>query len=117
MTPPVIVPRANRTLDAVDNFSQAVLDTQIRLFCYRKVVHKRFIDQVVVFLRLQIPRRLRDKVESYLSRKVLDPQSNGQPADAPDAGAFDAASFLAGLMAEPAWQSAERAHPWRASTS
>ena len=64
----------------------AVLELQMRLFCYRKVVYKRFTDQIAGFIRLHFPRRLRDQGGSHLLEVVLGKES----------------SVLIELMAEPA---------------
>ena len=59
------------TLDGSDSLSAAVLDAQLRLFCYRKLVHKRFVDQVACYVRLHFPRALRDNLARHLRTAVI----------------------------------------------
>ena len=73
--PNTLAPRPADQSDAADNFSKAVLETQIRLYCYRKVVHKRFIDQIACYVRLHFSRALRDELTPHLRRAVLAPAS------------------------------------------
>jgi len=97
---------AMRVLDDEDNFSQAVLDTQLKLLCYRSVVHKRFIDQITSFVRLQFPRRLKQECAIFLQRAILTGETEGgSPANAKGGVGMDR---LTALMAEPVWQSTER---------
>ena len=48
-----------------DNFARTVKETQIRLWAYRRIVHKRFCDQIVLYARYHFPSSLlafKDKV-------------------------------------------------------
>ena len=87
-------------LDPTDNLGKAVLEVQIRLYCYRKVVHKRFIDQIACYLRLQFPRALREAFAVHLRRAVLSPVI--------DDGDNEPPISLVSLMAEPSKQRNER---------
>eukprot|EP00047_Mylnosiga_fluctuans_P018199 m.68135 g.68135 ORF g.68135 m.68135 type:complete len:729 (-) comp7484_c0_seq2:77-2263(-) len=69
-------PATSAAPNHLDNAGQAVLNLQMQLFCYRKVVHKRFTDQVAAYIRLHFPRRLRDHAREYLHRAVV--QEEGQ---------------------------------------
>ena len=53
-----------------NNFERSVKETQIRLWCYRKVVHKSFCDMVAKFVRYQFPRRLKDHVEAVIHKSL-----------------------------------------------
>lgn len=66
------------------NTDFAVLDLQMRLFCYRKVVYKRFTDQIAGYIRLHFPRYLRDHGDKILLKAVVGKE------------------ILTELMAEPA---------------
>ena len=77
-------------LDSEDAFEQALLDTQLKLLCYRKIVHKRFVDQVACLVRFHFPRRLRDEAADGLQRAVLATGPKGKLGDG-----------LVALMAEP----------------
>lgn len=54
------------------NFEQCVDDVAVRLHCYRKVVHKRFIDAVVQYARLAFPRKLVRALVPELQAHFLD---------------------------------------------
>jgi hypothetical protein len=86
----------------------AVLDTQLKLLCYRKVVHKRFIDAVAGHVRLHFPRRLKDEIAGYLQRAILEGEEGGSGSGGGKKAA-KGVERLAALMAEPPSQSAERA--------
>ena len=73
-----------------DNFEHSVNETQIRIWCYRKVVHKAFCDMMAKFVRYQFPRRLKDHVEAAIY--------NSLRVDADDAK--DDSCQLLALMAE-----------------
>ena len=45
----------------------------MRLWCYRKVVHKAFCDTMAKYVRYQFPRRLRDHVEEAIHAAVCEP--------------------------------------------
>lgn len=51
-------------------------EAQIRLWCYRKVVHKRFCDSIALFVRLQFPRRLNDHLETAIYKSLLAPDED-----------------------------------------
>ena len=87
-------------LDPTDNLGKAVLEVQIRLYCYRTVVHKRFIDQIACYLRLQFPRALREAFALHLRRAVLSPVIDDDDNEPPIS--------LVSLMAEPSKQRNER---------
>ena len=53
----------------------------MRLWCYRKVVHKAFCDTIAKYVRYQFPRRLRDHVEEAIHASVSEP-----PVEAADGG-------------------------------
>ena len=53
-----------------NNFERCVKETQIRLWCYRKVVHKAFADTMAKFVRYQFPRRLKDHVETAIHKSL-----------------------------------------------
>ena len=72
-----------------DNFERSVKETQIRLWCYRKVVHKAFCDTMAKFVRHQFPRRLKNDVEAAIHKSLQ--------VDVADAQGY---SSLLALMAE-----------------
>ena len=53
-----------------NNFERCVKETQIRLWCYHKVVHKAFCDTMAKFVRYQFPRRLKDHVEAAVHQSL-----------------------------------------------
>lgn len=79
----------------VSNMDHAVLETQMRLFCYRKVVYKRLLDQIAGCLRLHFPRYLRDEVGDRIIEALTGPASQE--------------GLLETLMREPLAQARERA--------
>lgn len=87
----------------------AVLDTQLKLACYRRIMHRRFIDQIGAFVRFHFPRRLKEEIAPYLQRTIL---AGGAAAPTTEGGAGGAGGGgidrLMALMAEPVWQSTER---------
>lgn len=94
------------TINHISATHQSQLDTQLKLLCYRSVVHKRFIDQITSFVRLQFPRRLKQECAIFLQRAILTGETEGgSPANAKGGVGMDR---LTALMAEPVWQSTER---------
>ena len=91
----------------------ALLDTQLALLCYRRVVHARFTDAVAGHVRLHFPRRLKEEIAGYLQRSILEGEegvgSGGSGSGGKKGGAARGVERLAALMAEPASQGAERA--------
>jgi hypothetical protein len=74
-------PPPKRTLDGTDNFSQSVLDTQISLYCYRKVLLKRFVDQIIQYVRLAFPRSLASNVANVLFNGIMSGSSGMSPTE------------------------------------
>jgi len=68
---------------------RTVKELQVRLWAYRKVVHKRFCDQMALFVRHQFPRRISEHLNTELQDRLLG------------------ADFMK-LMAEPADQALRR---------
>ena len=64
-----------------DNFERSVKETQIRLWCYRKVVHKAFCDTMAKFVRYQFPRRLKDDVEAAIHKSLLAGAEDAEESD------------------------------------
>lgn len=82
----------------VSNFDRAVLETQVRLFCYRKVVHKRFVDQVCACLRLWFPTHVTKSLPEYMQQSVL----------AAEDSSTSGLQTLHQSMQEPQWRAEER---------
>lgn len=66
-----------------DNFKHCVKETQIRLWCYRKVVHKAFCDTIAKFVRYQFPRRLKDHVETVIYKSLQVDAADGNGSSSP----------------------------------
>ena len=82
-------PTAVATEPLHNNFERCVKETQIRLWCYRKVAHKAFCDTMAKFVRHQFPRRLKNDVETVIHKSLQ--------VDAENA---NGSSSLLALMAE-----------------
>lgn len=67
-----------------DNFERSVRETQIRLWCYRKVVHKKYCDSIPHYVRLQFPRRLKDHAEMELYKSLLSNNDDDNDEDGDD---------------------------------
>lgn len=97
----------------VDNFSMAVLEVQIKLYCYRKVVLKRYVDHVITRLRWRFPRQLRDSMIKALSHAVLNGDAaagtTASGSKDPRAGGLSADDGVLRLMTEHESQRRARA--------
>lgn len=96
------------------NLDQSVEDFQVRIYCYRKVVHKRFCDSLAQYVRFAFLRRTKDGVVSYLTKQFLndggaavaydsdsDSSRDGSRLTHGGTSRPDALSRLQDLMAEP----------------
>ena len=74
----------------------------MRLWCYRKVVHKAFLDTMAKYVRFQFPRRLRDQVEEAIHASVSEPpaEAAGGGSTSASASAGRETSLLLALMQE-----------------
>ena len=64
-----------------NNFERAVKDTQIRLWCYRKVVHKCFCDTMAKFVRFHFPRKLKDHLEEKIHQSLMTEEDQPDTTD------------------------------------
>ena len=78
-----------------NNFERSVKETQIRLWCYRKVVHKCFCDSMAKFVRLHFPRKLKDHLEEAIFGSLVS--EDHHPGTG---GAIAGAGFVLAMMAE-----------------